>query len=137
MDALNRVKVLIADDEQDVLNLMAKRVTKEGYVVVTAVDGQEAWEKINKENPDIILLDLKMPRMDGLTVLKKLREHPPTSKWQPVIIVSALNELKDVEAGLSLEADHYLTKPCQMEDVLKGIRLMLSLIPQRKHSSES
>ena len=129
-------KILIADDEPEVLDVMAKRIGREGYLVVTAGDGQEAWEKIQSENPDVILLDLTMPLMNGLEVLRNLREHPPTSKWQPVIIISALNELKDIEDGLSLDADHYLTKPCEIEDILKGIRLMLSLIPQRKSDSE-
>jgi DNA-binding response OmpR family regulator len=83
-----------------------------------------------------VLLDLTMPRMDGLTVLKNLREHPPVDKWQPVIIVSALGELEDMQKGMALEADHYLTKPCQMEDVLRAIRTMLILIPSRKSKSE-
>lgn len=130
-------KILIADDEPEVLEIMAKRISQEGYLVVTAVDGQEAWKKIQSEDPDVILLDLIMPRMNGLEVLRSLRTHPPTPKWQPVIIVSALNELKNIEDGLSLEADHYLTKPCKIEDILKGIRLMLSLIPQRISGSES
>ena len=135
MDNKN-AKILIADDESEILNIMAKRIGQEGYSVVTAADGQDAWDKIISENPDIIVLDLTMPRMSGLDVLRNLRENPPTPKWQPVIIVSALDELKNIEEGLSLEADHYITKPCKIEDVLKGIRLMLSLIPQRKSKSD-
>src|SRR5262245_54851716 len=129
-------KILIADDEAEILDIMAKRIAKEGYNVVTAFDGQDAWEKIQGDNPDVIILDLTMPRLNGLDVLKNLRQNPPTPKWQPVIIVSALNELKHIESGLSLDADHYLTKPCEIEDILKGIRLMLSLIPQRKTDAE-
>ena len=129
-------KILIADDEPEILEIMARKISLEGYSVVTACDGQEAWEKIESENPDVIMLDLTMPRMGGLEVLKKLRENPPGPKWQPVIIVSALNELKHIEAGLSLEADHYITKPCTMVDILKGIRLMLSLVPQRITKSD-
>lgn len=134
---IEKNKILIADDELEILKIMTKRITQEGYLVVTAKDGQEAWEKIKSENPDVILLDLTMPRMNGLEVLRNLRAHPPTAKWQPVIIISALNELKNIEDGFSLDADHYLTKPCEMEDVLKSIRLMLSLIPQRITKSDS
>ena len=130
------IKILIADDEVEILDLMAKRVAKEGYLVIKAHDGQEAWEKIQAESPDVILLDLTMPRMDGIEVLKNLRGHPPAAKWQPVIIISALGELADVQKGLSLEADHYLTKPCQMDDVLRAIRTMVSLIPLRKPKTE-
>ncbi len=130
------LKILLADDEPDVREVMGRRIAREGYEVVTAFDGQDAWEKIQAETPDIIILDLTMPRMDGFTVLKNLRERPPADKWQPVIIVSALGELSDMQKGFSLEADHYLTKPCQMEDVLKGIALMASLIPQRRKEHE-
>ena len=134
---LKNIKVLIADDELDILEIMVKSVAKEGYTVIPAHDGLEAWEKIQSENPDIILLDVTMPGMSGLEVLKNLRENPPTEKWQPVVIISALGEMKDLEAGFSGEADHYITKPCQMHDIIKGIRLMNNLIPLRKSRSEA
>ncbi len=132
-----KAKVLIADDEPDVRQMMAKKIAAQGYEVAQAQDGQEAWEKIKSENPDVILLDLAMPMMSGFEVLKKLREEPPSAKWQPVIIVSAKNELDDMHKGFQLEADHYLTKPCSMDDILRGIRLMLSLVPQRVTSGDS
>ena len=125
------IKILIADDEELILEIMARKIASQDYEVVTAKDGQEAWAKIVSELPDIIILDLNMPKMDGWAVLSQLRRNPPTKRWQPVIIVSAQNELDDFKKGMDLEADHYLTKPCQMEDILKGIRLMLSLVPQR------
>ena len=131
------VKILIADDEPDILEIMAKRVHQEGYEVVTACDGQEAWDKIGLDDPDVILLDLAMPRMDGFTVLEKLRRTPPSAKWQPVIIVSANNEYENFKKGFALEADHYLAKPCNLEDIIKAIKLMISLIPQRKSISEA
>ena len=130
------IKVLIADDELDVLMIMAKKVRQAGYVVVTAADGQEAWDKIISDSPDVILLDLMMPRLDGFSVLEKLRKAPPSEKWQPVIIVSGKGELADIQQGFALEADHYLTKPCKMEEVIRSIQLMVNLIPQRKSASE-
>ena len=131
------LKVLMADDEPDVLEIMAKKVRQAGYTVVTASNGEEALAKIRSESPDVILLDLNMPKMDGFMVLKNLRENPTGSKWQPVIIVSARNELDDMKEGFSLEADHYITKPCNVTDILKAIRLMVNLIPQRKTAEES
>jgi len=125
------IKILIADDEDVVLEIMAKKIASQDYEVVTAKDGQEAWAKIVSELPDIIILDLNMPKMDGWAVLSQLRQNPPTKRWLPVIIVSAQNELESFRKGVDLEADHYLTKPCPIEDILKAIRLMLSLIPQR------
>jgi DNA-binding response OmpR family regulator len=125
------IKILIADDEQVILEIMAKKIASQHYEVITASDGQEAWNKIVSDLPDVIILDLDMPKMDGWAVLSQLRSNPPTKRWQPVIIVSAQNELDDFKKGVNLEADHYLTKPCPIEDILKAIRLMLSLIPQR------
>jgi len=127
----NLIKVLIADDEDVVLEIMARKIASQGYEVITAKDGQEAWNKIISGVPDIIILDLNMPKMDGWAVLSQLRQNPPTKRWQPVIIVSAQNELASFQKGMNLEADHYLTKPCQIDDVFRAIRLMLSLIPQR------
>ena len=133
---MSQLKVLMADDEPDVLAIMAKKIKAAGYDIVTAVDGQEAWDKIIVENPDVILLDITMPKLEGFEVLKRLRETPPSKKWQPVIIISAREELKDIQKGYSLEADHYLTKPCNIDDVLSGIRLMAQLIPQHKAHGE-
>lgn len=133
---MEEIKVLLADDDQEILQSMEKSITRQGFTVVTASDGEEAWEKIGQDDPDVILLDLTMPKMDGFAVLKKLRESPPTRKWQPVIIVSGRTELDDMRQGFSLEADHYLTKPCSMEAIIKAIRLMLRLIPQRRSSEE-
>jgi len=131
-----RLKILMADDEAYVLEIMAKKVREAGYDVVIAADGEEALAKIWSDDPDIIILDLTMPKKDGLTVLKELRASPPTGKWYPVIIVSARNELDDMKQGFSLEADHYITKPCNINDILKAIKLMVNLIPQRKSKEE-
>ena len=131
-----KIKILLADDEKDVREVMAKKIAREGYEVAVAKDGEEAWEKIKKEDPDVILLDLNMPKMDGFAVLRKLREEPPSKKWQPVVIISGRTELDDMQKGFSMEADHYITKPCHMADILKAIQLMLNLIPQRKSKME-
>ena len=134
---MQNLKILIADDEPDILDIMAKKIFVQGYTVMKAQDGQEAWEKIQSESPDIIILDLNMPKMNGFEVLQQLRENPPEEKkWQPVIIVSARKELDDIKKGLSLEAEHYLVKPCSIEDILKAIRLVTSLIPHHKSPSE-
>ena len=125
------IKILIADDEDVVLEIMARKIASQGYEVITAKDGQEAWDKIVSDIPDVIILDLNMPKMNGWAVLSLLRQNPPTKRWQPVIIVSAQNELDSFKKGVNLEADHYLTKPCRIEDILQAIRLMLALIPQR------
>jgi len=125
------IKVLLADDEPTVLEIMARKIASAGFTVVTATDGKMAWEKIQSENPDVVLLDLVMPHMDGFGVLNQLRQHPPSNKWIPVIVVSAMDEVQNMQKSFDLQADHYLIKPCRIEDVLRSIRLMVSLIPLR------
>lgn len=132
MTNTNQIKVLMAEDEPEVLDVMSRKIAAEGYTAITACDGEEAVEKIRQESPDVVILDLVMPRRNGFQVLKYLRDHPSSGRWQPVIIVSAKRELEDMKAGYDLEADHYIAKPCQVEDILKSIRLMVSLIPQHK-----
>jgi len=130
------LKILMADDEPEVLDIMAKKITHHGYDVVPALDGLEAWEKIQSESPDVILLDLNMPKMNGFEVLKVLRDHPSPHKWQPVIIVSTRGELEDIQKGLSMEAEHYIVKPCSVDKILAAIQLVAKLIPHHKSSSE-
>lgn len=129
-------KILIADDELEVLELCARKVKEAGYEVVTAEDGQEALDKIYKDSPDVIILDIRMPKLDGFEVLKRLRQKPVPGKWQPVIIVSALGDLENMKKGYNLEADYYIAKPCGIEVILKGIETMLHLIPVRKPQEE-
>lgn len=131
------VKVLMADDEPEVLEIMARKVRQAGFEVVTADNGNIAWEMINDGDPDIIILDVNMPGKDGFTLLKDLRTRPDPGKWQPVIIVSGRRELEDMKKGFALEADHYITKPCRVEDIIKAIHLMLPLIPQRIKESQN
>ncbi|MDP2940069.1 MAG: response regulator [Candidatus Omnitrophota bacterium] len=133
---MDKYKVLIADDEPDVLEVLSKKISQEGYDVVTAEDGKEALDKIYKDSPDVILLDIRMPKMDGFAVLKELRENPKSKKWQPVIIISAVDDLENIKKGYNLEADYYLTKPCNFEAILNGIKIMLNLAVKHKTKKE-
>jgi len=125
------ITVLLADDETSVLEIMARQVAMAGYNVISAGDGQEALDKIKSGDPDVILLDLTMPKLDGLDVLKQVREADAGKKWRPVIIISGQGELQNMRKGFDCEADHYLTKPCRIEDIIKAIRQMAALIPMR------
>lgn len=124
-------KVLIADDEPDALEVMSKHLTTAGYEVITACDGLDALKKITVHDPDVILLDIIMPRMNGFDVLKELRavKRP---KWQPVIIISSKNEFESLRKSYDLEADFYITKPFSLEKVSNAVLTMISLIPLRK-----
>ena len=126
-------KLLLADDDRDVVEMLQKRLSEEGYEIVTALDGEEALLKVEKDNPDVILLDLMMPKLNGFEVLKEIRKKFK-DKWRPVIIISAKTELDSVKTCYGLDADHYLTKPCTIDNILRGIRTMISLIPLRQEN---
>lgn len=123
-------KLLVVDDEIDMLEVLKKRLVKEGYEVITALDGEEALVKVKDANPDIILLDLMLPKLNGFEVLKEIREKYK-DRWRPVIIISAKTELESLEKCYGMQADHYLTKPCNIETILRGIKTMISLMSAR------
>lgn len=123
-------KILVVDDEKDIVEVISKRLSQEGFEPIPAYDGEEALIKVKETSPDVILLDLTMPKLNGFEVLKRVREEYK-DKWIPVIIVSANADLESVKKSYNLEADHYLTKPCSMENVVRGINTMISLIPLR------
>lgn len=123
-------KILVVDDEEDVVESLSKRLLKEGYEVFVAFDGEDALLRVRENDPDIILLDLMLPKLNGFDVLKEIKEKY-SDRWRPTIIISAKTELESVKDCYNLEADHYLTKPCSMESILQGIETMISLLPFR------
>lgn len=124
-------KILVVDDEQEAVEILQKKLTHQGYDVVTAFDGEEALVRMREDNPDIILLDLMLPKKNGMEVLKEIRQDYK-DRWRPVIIISAKHELDAIKGCYSLEADHYLTKPCGLENILAAVETMISLIPLRQ-----
>ena len=123
-------RILIVDDEKETAETFKSILLKHGYEVSVAFDGEEALAKIKEDNPDVILLDLVMPKLNGYDTLKQIREKYK-DKWRPVIIVSAKTELASVQNCYNLEADHYLMKPCSIDNILRGIETMISLIHVR------
>lgn len=124
-------KLLVVDDDRDIIETLSSRLRKENYHVVAASDGEEALIRVKRDDPDIVILDLMLPKLNGFDVLKQIRQNY-NDKWRPVIIISAKNELESLKTCYALEADHYLTKPCTFEKLLQGIETMISLIPIRR-----
>ncbi|MBX7133712.1 MAG: response regulator [Fimbriimonadaceae bacterium] len=104
------LKILVCDDERHIVRLIQVNLERQGYTVVTAFDGKEGLEKILSEKPDLVVLDVMMPYMDGFEVLKSLRKEPSTQDL-PVIMLTAKAQDKDVFEGYHYGADMYLTKP--------------------------
>lgn len=127
--------VLVVDDEVKILNLIARSLTRCGYESLTASNGDEALSKARVQKPDIILLDINMPGIDGFSVLRKLREDPATS-LTPVLMLTARGRSEDKILGLKIGADDYLTKPfdlaelhARMDVLLKRVQKMISVNP--------
>lgn len=113
------IKILIADDERDLRKLLRDQLTEAGYCVLQAADGKEAYELFRNENPDMAILDIMMPFMDGLSLLAKIRE----SSDMPVILLTARGDEIDKVSGLRLGADDYMVKPWGRNELLARIEV--------------
>ena len=119
-----RKKILLVDDSSTVLLMERMILSKNQYDVVTAKDGVEGVEKAVAEKPDLILMDVVMPRMDGFEACKKLREQDGT-KAIPVIMVTTRGELASVETGYASGCNEYVTKPINGLELLAKVRSCL------------
>ncbi len=110
--------ILIIDDEKAIVDILTFNLQREGYRVVSALDGEEGVEVATRENPDLILLDLMLPKMDGFEVCKYIRRTMTT----PIIMLTAREEEVDKILGLELGADDYMTKPYSMRELLARVK---------------
>jgi len=117
-------KILVVDDNEQNLELLVAYLETLGCPVVTAVDGVDALEKVAAENPDLILLDIMMPRMSGFEVCRKIKSDP-TTRDTPVIMVTALNELTDIERGVESGTDDFITKPVNRLELTTRVKSLL------------
>ncbi|RCW47746.1 MULTISPECIES: response regulator [unclassified Halanaerobium] len=113
-------KILLVDDEKNIRLVVGKSLEKAGYDVIYAVDGVDAVEKANEANPDLVLLDLRLPKMNGFLVLEALKSDAATEEI-PVVIVSALSEEDDIQKTISLGAEDFLVKPINQSDLLSAV----------------
>ena len=130
-------KILVVDDDANICELLRLYLTKEGYQVTVANDGEEGLEKFNAVKPDMVLLDVMMPRMDGLEVCRRIRKAGNT----PVMMLTAKGETFDKVLGLELGADDYVVKPFESKEVLARIKAELrrtaaSVSPQEPEIKE-
>jgi DNA-binding response OmpR family regulator len=121
---MNRKKILLVDDSSTVLLMEKMILSKSEYDVVTARDGIEGVEKARCERPDLILMDVVMPRMDGFEAVRKLREDDSTRSI-PVIMVTTRGELQSVETGYASGCSDYVTKPINGLELLTKVRSCL------------
>ena len=113
-------KILVVDDAKNILLVLKMSLKKAGYEVITAMDGITALEKAQEEDPDLILLDILIPKMNGFLVFEALKDEPITAET-PVIFISAKAEDEDLEKARELGAADFLIKPVKQEQLLKNI----------------
>ncbi len=113
--------ILVADDDPQLLRLMSRNLQFEGYSLLTASDGKQALDLFEQHQPDLLLLDVMMPKIDGFAVCTRIREFSVV----PIIIITARGQDQDKVQGLNLGADDYLTKPFNVDELLARVRAVL------------
>jgi two-component system, OmpR family, response regulator RpaA len=126
--------VLTVDDENDVLGSLWRVLSREGYEIGQALSGQDAWYKINQRRPDVLLLDINMPNMDGLTLCRQLRGDPRFIKL-PILFLTARLATEDIIAGLDAGGDDYVSKPFQIPELLARVRALLRRTTRDENSA--
>lgn len=121
-DDEDKKRVLIVDDEQSIIDILVYNLKKEGYNTIEANDGQTAVDVAIEQKPDLILLDIMLPKMDGLTACKKIKSAIPNV---PILILSAKDEELDKIVGLELGADDYITKPFSVRELMARVKANL------------
>lgn len=114
--------VLIVDDERPIVDILKYNLEKEGYETIEAYDGEQALEFALTKNPDVVLLDVMLPKMDGFEVCRKIREKKPTI---PILMLTAREEEVDKVLGLELGADDYITKPFSVRELMARVKANL------------
>ncbi len=126
-------KILVVDDEESIVKIIGYNLKKEGYEVLCACDGEKGYELAVAEKPDLILLDIMMPKMDGYEVCKKIREKSNV----PIIMLTARAEEVDKVVGLELGADDYVTKPFGNRELMARVKAHLRRTDAQKEENET
>ncbi len=127
-------KILIVDDEQDIADLISYNLEKEGYSTIKAYDGGDVLKTVKAQKPDLIILDLMLPRMSGMDICRAIRANPETSHL-PIIMLTAKADEVDKIIGLEIGADDYITKPFSVKELIARVRSILRRIQDGKQQS--
>ena len=133
---MNKAKILVADDIKQNVKLLRVILTASGFDVVEAYDGEEALEKAKAENPDLILLDIMMPKLTGYEVCQQLRANG-TTKNIPIVMITALHEMDDRIKGIEAGADDFISKPFNKTELLARVKALLRMrqIPAKEEET--
>jgi len=129
--ALKRNRILIVEDEESLLKLESILLTSKGYLVTACSEGFAALEELPRNRPDIVILDVMLPGMDGFEVCRKIKSDPEYATI-PVIMLTARKNSQDMERGLQAGADAYITKPFKSAQLIGTIERLLSCCPEQR-----
>lgn len=135
MYQMNKKKVLIVDDEPDIVSLISYNLKKEGFDVSSAFDGEEALKAVRKEKFNLIILDLMLPGVQGMELCSMLRSSEETSSI-PVIMLTAKSEELDKVLGLEMGADDYVTKPFSPRELIARVKAVLRRVHEKKAAAD-
>jgi two-component system phosphate regulon response regulator PhoB len=124
-------RILVIEDEPDIVEVLTYNLTREGYQVLSAKDGEEGLRKARQENPSLVLLDLMLPGIDGVELCRRLKADQAT-RAIPIIMVTAKGDESDVVLGLGLGADDYVKKPFSPKEVVARVRAVLRRAVERR-----
>src|SRR3954451_10192983 len=124
---MDQHKILFVDDEEQIRRLLSSFLTRRGYLVKTAVDGQEALNMLESETPDLVITDVNMPNVDGVELTRRLRANPRLNNM-PIIMLSAKVQTEEVLAGYAEGADEYVPKPIEMRILAAKVESQLRRI---------
>lgn len=127
-------KILIVDDEQDIADLVSYNLEKEGYTTIKAYDGGDVLKIVKTQKPDLVILDLMLPRMNGLDICRVIRANPDTAHL-PIIMLTAKADEVDKIIGLEIGADDYMTKPFSVKELIARVRTILRRIQEGQKSA--
>lgn len=132
---MKKAKILIIEDEKDIIELVEYNLEREGYHVAAAKSGEEALNLLKTEKPDLVILDLMLPGMDGLEICRIIKQDPKGMNV-PIIMLTAKSEEADVVIGLQMGADDYVTKPFSPKVLLARVKALLRRISEKGQSDE-
>ena len=121
---MSQFKIVVVEDEPDILDLVTYNLKREGYEVESTEDGAKALHLITKSSPDLVILDLMLPGVDGLEICRRMKENP-TIKDIPIIMMTAKSEESDIVLGLGLGADDYVAKPFRPKELIARVKAVL------------
>jgi len=130
---MSKGKILVVDDEIYIVHILDFSLGMEGYEVITALDGEQALDRMKAEKPDLVVLDIMMPKLDGYEVCKSIKSNPAT-KQTPVILLSAKGRNVDQKLGFDVGADDYITKPFSPRKLVERINQLLGQPVSERHT---